>query len=331
MLEEMLVTVRDNPKIDPVLAVWTWEIPAYLFMGGLTAGIMLFASLMVLLNKEEMFPFVARKLPIWAPIVLSLGMLFLFLDLSHKLYVWRFYTSFQPSSPMSWGSWILLFVYPVSILLAACTLREGYPWLGRLVDRFRAGTAVIDFACRHRMAVAQWGLVLAVFLGFYTGILLSAFSARPFWNTGFLAPLFLVSGMSAAAAVVLLGTRSEYERHAFTRIDIVLLTLKLALIALLLVNLASGSRVQIEASQMVFGGEFAVPFWVFFVIPGLMIPLILEYWELKGKRRAWMLISPLLALYGGYMLRHLTVDLGQTSSYLSYINAFDPTLLDLLR
>lgn len=331
MLEEMLVTVRDNPKIDPVLAVWTWEIPAYLFMGGLTAGIMLFASLMVLLNKEAMFPFVARKLPIWAPIVLSLGMLFLFLDLSHKLYVWRFYTAFQPSSPMSWGSWILLFVYPVSILLAACTLREGYPWLGRLVDRFRAGAAFIDFACRHRMAVAQWGLVLAVFLGFYTGILLSAFSARPFWNTGFLAPLFLVSGMSAAAAVVLLGTRSEYERHAFTRIDIVLLTLKLALIALLLVNLATGSRVQIEASQMVFGGEFAIPFWVFFVIPGLMVPLILEYWELRGKRRAWMLISPLLALYGGYMLRHLTVDLGQTSSYISYINAFDPTLLDLLR
>jgi len=331
MLEELLVTVRDNPKIDPSLGVWSWEIPVYLFMGGMTAGIMFFASLMVLLAREEEFPFVARKLPIWAPIALSVGMLFLFLDLSHKLYVWRFYTAFEPSSPMSWGSWILLLVYPVSILLAACTLRQGYPWLGRLVDRFAIGTAVLDFSCKHRSAVAQWGLVLAVFLGFYTGILLSAFSARPFWNTGFLAPLFLVSGMSAAAALVLLGTRNEHERHTFTRIDIVLITVKLALIALLLVNLATGSGVQIEASQMVFGGEFAIPFWVFFIIPGLMLPLILEYWELKGRRRAWMFISPVLALYGGYMLRHLTVDLGQTSSYLNYVNAFDPALLDLLR
>lgn len=331
MLEEILVTVRANPSIDPVLTVWTWEIPAYLFMGGLTAGIMLFASLMVLLNKEQDFPFAAYKLPLWAPIILSIGMLFLFLDLSHKLYVWRFYTTFQFASPMSWGSWILLLVYPVSLLLAACTLRPGYPTLGRLVDRFRLGTWLMDFACRHRFVVAQWGIVLAIFLGFYTGILLSAFSARPFWNTGFLAPLFLISGMSAAAALVLLGTRSEHERHSFTRIDIVLIAIKMALIALLLVNLATGSRVQIEASHMVLGGDFTVPFWFWFVLPGLMIPLLLEYWELKGRRRAWMLISPLLVLYGGYMLRHLTVDLGQTSHYLSYINTFDPQLLELLR
>lgn len=331
MLEEILVTVRANPKIDPTLGIWSWEIPVYLFMGGMTAGIMLFASLMVLLNKEEQYPFISRKLPLWAPIVLSLGMLALFLDLEHKLYVWRFYTTFQPSSPMSWGSWILILVYPVSILLAACTFRDGYPWLGRLVDRLQVGKLFIDFACRHRMAVAQWGLGLAVFLGLYTGILLSAFSARPFWNTGFLAPLFLISGLSAAAALVLLGARSDHERHTFTRIDIVLLAVKFALIALLLVNLATGSRVQIEASQMVLTGEFAIPFWFWFILPGLLVPMILEYWELKGRRRAWMLISPLLVLYGGYMLRHLTVELGQTSSYLSYVNAFDPALLDLLR
>ena len=41
-------------------------------------------------------------------------------------------------------------------------------------------------------------------LGVYTAILLSAFSARPFWNTGVLAPLFLVSGLSTAAALVAL-------------------------------------------------------------------------------------------------------------------------------
>ena len=37
-------------------------------------------------------------------VLLSLGMLALFLDLEHKLYVWRLYTTFQPTSPMSWGA-----------------------------------------------------------------------------------------------------------------------------------------------------------------------------------------------------------------------------------
>ena len=39
MVEELLVTARHNYKVDPGLAIWSWEIPVYLFLGGLTAGI----------------------------------------------------------------------------------------------------------------------------------------------------------------------------------------------------------------------------------------------------------------------------------------------------
>ena len=41
--------------------------------------------------------------PLIGLVFLSLGMFVLFLDLSHKLYVWRLYTPFQITSPMSWG------------------------------------------------------------------------------------------------------------------------------------------------------------------------------------------------------------------------------------
>ena len=44
MVEEFLVTARHNYKVDPSLAIWSWEIPVYLFLGGLTAGIMCFAA-----------------------------------------------------------------------------------------------------------------------------------------------------------------------------------------------------------------------------------------------------------------------------------------------
>lgn len=330
MIEEVLVTARANPKIDPSLGIWSWEIPLYLFLGGLTAGIMCFAAFMIILRKEDQAPYAAQKLVLWAPILLSAGMVALFLDLEHKLFVYRFYTVFKPSSPMSWGSWILLLVYPVSVLLVLCSIRDAYPRMAAHVDRFAVGRWLTGYACVHRQQVAAASIVLGVFLGFYTGILLSAFSARPFWNTGFLAPLFLTSGLSSAAAFTVLATRSHRERSLFTKVDIGLITLELALISLLLVNLATGAQMQLEALGLVMGGEFTMKFWLYFVAVGLLVPVVLNYWEISG-RRIWSFVSPLLVLYGGYMLRHVTVELGQVSSWTGYARQFDPTLLELLR
>ena len=56
MLEEVLVTARYNHKIDPVLGIWSWEIPTYLFLGGLTAGIMFFAAALVLSLLATVYP-----------------------------------------------------------------------------------------------------------------------------------------------------------------------------------------------------------------------------------------------------------------------------------
>jgi len=165
MLEEVLVTARYNPKIDPVLGIWSWEIPTYLFLGGVTAGIMFFAAVLVLLRKEKEHPFAANQLALWAPVVLSAGMVALFLDLEHKLYVWRFYTTFQPTSPMSWGSWVLLLIYPVSLLQIGAGLRAGYPRLAALADDYRGGRWLLDLCERYRMPIAKWALLLAVALG----------------------------------------------------------------------------------------------------------------------------------------------------------------------
>ena len=330
MVEEILVTVRSNPKVDPSLGIWSWEVPLDLFMGGLTAGIMVFAALMILMRKEQQTPWAVNEMVIWAPVVLSVGMIALFLDLEHKLYVYRFYTTFQVTSPMSWGSWILLLVYPVSILLILSGIRTGYPRLAALVESIPGGQWFTDFSSANRERIAMASLVLGVCLGIYTGILLSAFSARPFWNTGFLAPLFLTSGLSTAAALVVLGARDTSERLMFTRYVQGLIVLELVLIALLLVNLGTGTGMQLTALQYVIGGEFTFQFWVYFVLIGLVAPVVLNYWVIRG-RYVWMFLSPLLVLYGGYMLRLVTVEIGQVSRWTSYTQSFDPSLLDLLR
>lgn len=329
MIEETLITARLNPKVDPSLGIWSWEIPVYLFLGGLTAGLMFFAAWALLSGRDKTAPFAAHRMALWAPIVLSIGMTTLFLDLEHKLWVWRFYTTFQPASPMSWGSWLLIFVYPISLLQILSTLRPGYPRLAGWAERLPWTPALLDFCERHRRAIAAWSIPFAIGLGIYTGILLSAFSARPFWNTSILGPLFLISGLSAAAALAILAARDPAERHLFARIDIGLLVVELVLAVLLVIGLATGARHQLQAMELIREGPYAVLFWGGFMGLGLALPLLLEWQALRGRLR-WVLIAPLLVLIGGFLLRQITVDLGQLSTWTEYATPFDPALLQRL-
>ncbi|HHH38544.1 MAG TPA: polysulfide reductase [Sedimenticola sp.] len=330
MLEQILVTARSNPHVDPVISVWGWEISVYLFFGGLTAGIMLFAAIMLLLRREAEAPFAVNRLALLGPIALSLGMTTLFMDLSVKLHVFRFYTTFEPTSPMSYGAWILILVYPVSILQILSTLRPGFPMLAGLLDDQRWGRAVLDRCERHRRLIAWLTIPIAVGLGIYTGILLSAFSARPFWNSGLLGPLFLVSGLSTAAALTALFARETGERHLFTRLDLGLILVELALVALLLINLATGPARQLEAVAMLFGGSYTFLFWGLFVTLGLLIPLLIEFGELRGAVGRAALLGPVLVLLGGYMLRVVAVDLGQETTWVEYTPEYNTVLLQRL-
>jgi protein NrfD len=331
MIEEVLATARSNPLVDPNLTIWGWEIAVYLFLGGITAGIMCIAAMLPLLNKEEEAPFAAWRLPLWAPIFLSLGMTALFLDLEHKLFVYRFYMTFKPTAPMSYGAWILIFVYPASIALILATLRRGYPLLASYVDRLRIGTWLLDLAERHRKGIALGNIPFGIALGIYTGILLSAFMARPLWNTAILGPLFLVSGLSTAAALAALLGREASERHLFTRVDVGLIVAELAIIALLLISLATGAHLQLQALETIFGGPYTIAFWLWFVTLGLLVPLILEIRELGTTgREGWVFLAPVLVLIGGFLLRQIAIDIGQDTSWTHFSAQFDPSLLDRL-
>lgn len=330
MKEELLVTARGNELIDPSLHIWTWEVAMYLFLGGLTAGVMVFAALMTVMNKDDEAPFATRRLALFAPLILSAGMTTLFLDLEHKLYVYRFYTSFQWTSPMSWGAWILIVIYPISIMQILSTFRSGYGFFAGFVDKLAIGRTVLDLCERHRRQIAMAAIPFAIALGIYTGILLSAFGARPFWNSGVLGPLFLVSGMSTAAALVALIAREHSEKELFTRIDLGLIVAEIVLVVLFLINLATGSGQQIDALQAVFGGPYTFVFWVLFFTIGLLIPLLLETLEITGVSRKLAMLAPILVLFGGYALRQIMLDAGQESSWTQYDTQYNSELLERL-
>ncbi len=302
---------RHNALVDPVLGVWGWQIPTYLFLGGLVAGMMIIIGTFLLRGRHREDTCVCSALPPLGLVLLSLGMLSLFLDLEHKLYVWRLYLTLQPASPMSWGAWILLLIYPALALVwlvrPPMLARDLWPSLDRLAVGIAARAGVVR-------SIGLVLITLGVALGIYTGILLSALGARPFWASAILGPLFLVSGLSSAAAFTHLIARNPEERELLSQSDIVLLGVELAVIFLFLAGLLSASQAQIDAARLVLGGPFTAVFWVLVVILGIVLPLLIQ--TLAAARRiAHTAVAPLLVMGGGLALRFVVVYAGQLSHW----------------
>lgn len=340
MLE--ITSTRHNPLVDPVLSVWSWEIPVYLFLGGMIAGMMVLGGLNMLrlLKGERPEGFFSVQTPVLGFVMLNLGMGALFLDLAHKLYVYRVYMAFEPTSPMSWGSWVLILVFPVLILSALIRLPEAWPWLGERVPALRGWSRAILARPGLVKALGWLNVLLGIGLGIYTGILLSTMVARPLWNSAILGPLFLVSGLSAAAAMVHLvsslvpghpaprsflggalamlvqplGERPPEPRTAVSLVkaDLAFLAIELVLIGLLFIGLLSSSASHAAAAGLLVSGKYATVFWGVVIVAGILVPLLLQWLEL-GHRIPHTVVPAILVLAGGFALRWVMVGAGQAS------------------
>lgn len=312
MNEEIIVSGRNIPGIDPSLHIWHWPISLYLFLGGLAAGILFFAALYTILGKEDQMPTAVKRATIIVPFALIIGLAALIFDLKHPLYSWRLYTTIRLSSPMSWGAWTLMAITPLSIIWVASYIREifpGWDWKFNILKKFEA------LVIQYRGAIAWVMIILAVILGIYTGILLSAFNARPLWNNAILGPLFLTSGLSTGAAAIMWMASSHFERDTFRKIDLLLITIELFFIVHLFMGFLAGPQVQKEAAELFLGGEFTVSFWIFVVFLGLVFPAILEIMEIRGYKIPAALPAALI-LMGGLVFRFIMVDAGQITRYL---------------
>jgi protein NrfD len=312
MKEELFVSGRNIPNIDPYLNIWHWQIPSYLFLGGLAAGILFFAGIFTIMGKENKMATTVKIAPMFTPFALMLGLFLLFLDLKHKMWFWQLYTTIRLESPMGWGAWVLMIMTPISIIWSASYLTEIFPnwdWKFKFLKTFEA------WVIKNRILIAWPMTIYAVILGIYTGILLSAFNARPLWNTSILGPLFLVSGMSTGAAVILLLSKDHKERKIMSRIDILLIIIELFFITHLFMGFKAGSEAQINAVNLFLGGSFTAPFFTFVVILGLLLPALLEVLELRGFKVP-VVIPAILILAGGLIFRFLIVEAGQITRYL---------------
>jgi formate-dependent nitrite reductase membrane component NrfD len=301
---------RHSIAVDPQLHVWGWEIPVYLFLGGMAAGTLFLSGLLHGRGGERSRA--ARLLPFLTPALLGLGMGALFLDLAHKLHVYRFYLAFRWTSPMSWGAWILLVVFPIAILFGLATLAEDdVELVARKVPALAGATRRgRELALRHVRGLRMAAMVAAVGLGGYTGVLLSTLGARALWGSALLGPLFLVSGISSGAALAMLLPVTSAERSFLARADVHAIWLEVGLIAFFLVGLATGGADGRAAAALVLGGPFTAPFWGLVVAAGLVVPATMELLE-RRLHLAATAVAPALVLAGGFALRWILVAAGQ--------------------
>jgi len=312
MKEELFVSGRNIPNIDPYLHIWHWQIPIYLFLGGLAAGILFLAAVYTIIGKDKEMQATVKWAPFIVPFALIIGLIMLFLDLKHKLYFWQLYTTIRLESPMGWGAWVLMIMTPISIIWSASYIREVFPnwdWKFKFLYTFEA------WVIKNRWYIAWPMAIYAVILGIYTGILLSAFNARPLWNTTILGPLFLVSGMSTGAATIILMSKNHEERRLIGRLDLLFIAVELFFIVHMIMGFLAGSEVQIQAAQLFLGGEFTVSFFVFVILLGLLLPAVLEVLELIGYKVP-IVIPAILVLLGGLIFRFIMVEAGQITRYL---------------
>ncbi len=312
MQEEIFISGRNIPNIDPNLEVWHFPIALYLFLGGMAAGIIFFASLFTILRKEKEVPTVVKSAMIVAVVAISIGLVALMYDLTHMLYAWQLYTTIRIDSPMSWGAWVLLIVTILSFLWVFSYSTEMFPKWNWKFDFLKD---IQTYLIENRRTMAMIMLPLSVILGIYTGILLSAFNARPLWNNPILGPLFLTSGLSTGAAAIILFSKDHFEKLLFTKIDLALIILELGLIIHMFMGMYAGSAVQLEALDILIGGEFTVMFFVFVIILGLIFPAMLEGVELMGFKVP-SVVPALLILMGGLIFRMVMVEAGQLTRYL---------------
>jgi formate-dependent nitrite reductase membrane component NrfD len=210
---------------------------------------------------------------------------------------------------------VLTLVTPISFLWSISYFKEYFPKFNWEKGLLSYASWLIDFINKYKKVLA-WILVPStIILGIYTGILLSAFNARPLWNNSILGPLFLTSGLSTGAAAIIMLAKSHDERRLFSLIDLVLIAIELFLITHLVMGMMAGSQVQLEAAQLILGGEFTVSFWVFVVLLGLTFPAILEILELIGYKVP-AVVPAILVIIGGLVFRFVMVDAGQLTRYL---------------
>lgn len=290
---------------------WRWYILGYFLLAGLAGGAYTLGTLLRLWGRPWDEPaarlcfLIALPLTILCPILLTI-------DLGQPIRFWHMLVdtgaggpglNFRAWSPMSIGVWALLvFGAFAAISFLEAVARDGrwkYPG-DHLVVRLLGGTL--------GRLVNVVGTVFALFVAGYTGVLLSV-SNQPVWSDTYaLGGLFLASGLSGAAALLILFAPrrlgAEASEDVLSDADGLFALLELGFLVVLFATLA-------------FAGQLAralgTPWFVLWaiVVLSLVPPVAGRFGRRMGAGAAAPAAAAVLVLVGVVALRAAVLWSGQ--------------------
>jgi formate-dependent nitrite reductase membrane component NrfD len=300
----------------------SFNVPVYLFLGGLAGGTLTIGALAdLILGNHERFQRLARTAAYVAVPAILIGGLSLSFHLGKPERGFAFplfFTNYQ--SWLTIGGWVVGMFGPVSL---------GY-----------AAAWYFGARRRTRLVLAALGVPLGLIMSLYTGFLLSAAWVVPanrwyvpLWDSTYLPPLFTLSGLSTGLAAcglsILVGDavrrwlgrapRSGTAATAAPAAEAASLADALAILAegswlyVFLAALATGSVGQQLAFTLLTRGALSQWFWWGVVAVGLAAPLAVSLIHLVAERMLhlrwrWLLYAKFtLVLVGGLLLRYVVV------------------------
>ena len=290
--------------------IWGAPIAMYLFLAGLGAGAFVAAT-----AAGRMAPQAKRTVRAGRVIALgavAVGLVLLMVDAKGGfLHPWRFALLLgNVQSVMTWGVvFLAAFVVIAAVVVVRDLLKKSVPF---------------------GLEAAGCGFAIAVAM--YTGVLLGVVKTFPLWNSAVLPFLFLVSAMSTGVCAVFLFARlvcpNEVEKLAFLeRVHGWLPWVETVLVVALLFFVGLSSEAGAASVVALLTGQWALVFWLGFVVVGLALPLVLHLAQGRvgaGVRdacgaevhgvcpqvesgRACGAVSDVATIVGGFLLRYLVV------------------------
>ncbi|MCK4647063.1 MAG: polysulfide reductase NrfD [Candidatus Aminicenantes bacterium] len=158
------------------------NIAIYFYLTGLSAGSFILSTLAYGFGMKQFKP-IGRVGIILATLLLIIAPFFLLIHIGMPFRAWHLFVYLNWSSPITWGSFLLL-LYPINCIV------YGY--------------FMFKENLRLTRVFALIGIPLAVSVHGYTGFILAFGKARPLWNTALMPLLFLVSAVVSGIALMII-------------------------------------------------------------------------------------------------------------------------------
>jgi formate-dependent nitrite reductase membrane component NrfD len=284
--------------------VWTWEVPAYFWLGGMAGGAYLTASLAQRFGSADDRRFTADGYYLAAAALVPCAPL-LIADLGRPDRFHHMLRIFKPLSPMNLGAWTLASFTPLVFFRAVAHATDT----GRLPGPLRALTRLLPSSVMDTL-----GSLLGMVLAGYSGVLLGATNV-PLWaKSRLLGGVFMASAMSSgSAAVTLAAARRGAPDPTLHRLGAIESAASLGEAAVLAGYLAqSGS-----AARPLTTGRYGRLFWLGAVSAGILMPVLLHRFARRAsgaRLRSLATAGAVCSTAGSLALRWSIFEAGKASA-----------------